>query len=258
MLNDLQEIIAIQSVLGEAKDGAPFGQGPKDALDWFLSKAAAYGLKTGRLGGYCGWAEVGEGKPLLGILGHLDVVPVGKGWTYPPFALTNENGYLYGRGVVDDKGPTVAALHVLKKLKDTNTKLKHRIRLIVGCNEENGSACIKKYVQECEIPDFSFVPDADFPVINSEKGIAEISVALSADCFFADNVTALNAGVRSNVVPDLCTATIKCGAAVYKQIKQIAEQDGEDRIFFTRILWVSLSAKALSPKIFRRTFSPTA
>lgn len=99
MLNDLKELIAVKSVMGEAKEGAPFGEGPRAALDCFLRIAAAYGLKVHDENGYCGWAELGEGKDMIGILGHLDVVPAGDGWSHDPYSLVCEGGLLYGRRV---------------------------------------------------------------------------------------------------------------------------------------------------------------
>ena len=132
MLNDLNKLIAVKSVMGEPEEGAPFGKGPRAALDAFLEIASGYGLKVKNENGYCGWAEIGEGKDMIGILGHLDVVPAGEGWSHNPYSLVCENGLLMGRGVTDDKGPTVAALHALKQLKESGVKLKHRVRLIVG------------------------------------------------------------------------------------------------------------------------------
>lgn len=102
--------------------------------------------------------------------------------------MRNTDGKVYGRGVADDKGPLVVMLHLLKKFKEEKIKLKHRIRLIVGCNEETGSLCLKKYVDTGEIPVVSLVPDSDFPVINSEKGILHTDAVLTPDEVFKDNV----------------------------------------------------------------------
>ncbi len=218
MLNDLKELIQIQSTMGEAESGAPFGAGPKAALDKFLEIAARYGFKTHNENGYCGWAEYGEGSGLIGILGHLDVVPAGDGWSHDPYTLVCENGLIMGRGVADDKGPTVAALHALKRIKDSGAKLNNRIRLIVGCNEENGSECIEYYREHCEIPKASFVPDADFPVINSEKGILHLSVLLPADEVLKSDISELKAGLRPNIVPDFCSATVIKGSELFETI----------------------------------------
>lgn len=218
MLNDLKKLMEIESVMGEPHEGAPFGAGPRAALDCFLSIASSYGMKVHNENGYCGWAEIGEGKEMLGILGHLDVVPAGEGWSRNPYTLSVDGGNLYGRGVTDDKGPTIAALHAMKRIAESGVKLRHRVRLIVGCNEENGSQCIEYYREHCEIPAASFVPDADFPIINSEKGILHLSLQLPADKLFTENVTSIGAGLRPNIVPDLCTAEAAADSTLYEKI----------------------------------------
>lgn len=217
MLDDLKELIAIRSVMDKPGDGAPFGRGPREALDKFLSIAAGYGMKTRNENGYCGWAEIGNGKDMLGILGHLDVVPEGDGWSHDPYSMVVEDGLIKGRGVADDKGPTVAALHAMKRIAENGAKLNHRIRLIVGCNEENGSQCIEYYRDHCEIPKASFVPDADFPVINSEKGILHLVLDIRPDEYFARNILNIRAGERPNIVPDLCIADIPKGCELYEK-----------------------------------------
>ena len=230
MLNDLRELIAVKSVMGEAKENAPFGEGPRKALDVFLNIAARYGFKTHDEGGYCGWAGMGEGEDIIGILGHLDVVPAGEGWSHDPYSLAIEDGLLLGRGVADDKGPTIAALHAMKRIKDSGIKLRHRVRLIVGCNEENGSQCIEYYREHCEIPKASFVPDADFPIINSEKGILHLLLTLDCDSALTQNVSKMNAGIRPNVVPDLCSLDVPKDSELYGYLEKL----GSDNSVFTR------------------------
>lgn len=222
MLSDLNELLSIESVMSEKSDNAPFGKPLRKTLDWFLAKAKSYGLKACDLDGYCGYAEYGDGEQMISFLCHLDVVPAGGGWTYPPYALTVEEGYLYGRGVVDNKGSAVTALHILKKLKEKNVKLKNRIRLIVGLNEENGSNCIKHYKECAEIPKMSIVPDSDFPIINSEKGILHLLVSIPADPLFIESVHKFDAGSRANVVPDNAKITIKKGSPLYEKLKSNA------------------------------------
>lgn len=209
MFEDLAEIIEIPSTLGEAQPNAPFGKECRRALDWFLKKGKEYGFKTEDLNGYCGYAEYGEGKEMIGILCHLDVVPAGTGWTYPPYKLTNVDGMLYGRGVVDDKGSVVMCLNALKEIKESGIKLGKRVRIIAGCNEEHGSECIKYYSKHGEIPSLCFVPDSDFPLINSEKGILHLNVSLVPDENFATSVKSIVGGESYNVVPDNASIAIK-------------------------------------------------
>ena len=233
MLNDLKELMEIESLMSAPADDAPFGKKMRETLDLFLNKASSYGLKTENMDGYCGYAEFGEGKSCIGILCHLDVVPVGDGWSYPPFSLTLDDGYLYGRGVADDKGPAIVALHVLKRLKEEKVKLNNRVRVIVGCNEENGSACMKYYVKHGEIPAVSFVPDADFPVIGSEKGILHLKITLPADETVTENVGLLNAGTRPNIVPDKAVVRFIKGSAPYNAVCNAAKDGDANAIFRT-------------------------
>ncbi len=218
MFEDLAEIISIPSVLGEAAPDAPFGKECRRALDWFLAKGKEYGFKTEDLQGYCGYCEYGEGKEMIAILCHLDVVPAGTGWTYPPYKLTNVDGMLYGRGVVDDKGSVVMCLNALKEIKESGIKLNKRVRIIAGCNEEHGSECIKYYSKHGEIPSLCFVPDSDFPLINSEKGILHIDVSLTPDPAFADSVKSISGGESYNVVPERASVTIKNGSEFAKKL----------------------------------------
>ena len=224
MLEDLKEIIAIDSVYSEPAPNAPFGVKARAALDWFLSKSRSYGFNVGELDGYCGWAEIGDGKRLIGVLCHLDVVPAGEGWTTPPYSMTIDGGKIYGRGVADDKGALVACMHALKEIKDSGEKLNGRIRIIVGCNEENGSACMKYYASHGEIPVASIVPDADFPIINSEKGILHYLVKVPVDDFFRENIAVLEGGVKDNVVPDRAVMKIKHGSKLYKYLSGLHEK----------------------------------
>ena len=220
MLNDLKELIAIESVMGAPCESAPFGAGPRAALDWFLNKARSYGLKTGELDGYCGWAEYGEGDKMIGMLCHLDVVPADSaGWSHPPFEAVIENGRIYGRGAADDKGPAVACLHVLKNLREQGALTGVRVRVIVGCNEENGSACMKYYREHGQLPDVNLVPDSDFPVINSEKTIYQTEYSLDAGRYIRANLLSIKAGSRPNVVPSYAEMTVKPNGELEKFIK---------------------------------------
>ena len=132
-------IISINSIKGEPCQNAPFGQAIRDALDVFLDKAKSLGFKTYDGNGYYGWAEYGNGESLIALACHIDIVPAVGLWNTPPFTLTKKDGVLYGRGVADDKGAIVLALALLDYLKTNEITLKHRVRVIVGCDEESGS-----------------------------------------------------------------------------------------------------------------------
>lgn len=77
------------------------------------------GFQTRDVDGHCGWCEYGEGEEMVAVLCHLDVVPAGDGWHYPPYDCTWAEGRIYGRGVIDDKGPAAAALYALKAVRDS-------------------------------------------------------------------------------------------------------------------------------------------
>ncbi len=234
-LKDLSEIVAFNSVEAEKSAiDAPFGSKVRGALDWFLNKASYYGLKVGESNGYYGYAEYGDPeKPLIGILAHADIVPAGTGWTSDPFVVRRDGDVIYGRGVADDKGPLVTMLYILKKLHDEKANLRHRIRLIVGCNEETGSLCLKKYAAEGEIPVVSLVPDSDFPVINSEKGILHTDVIVSPDKVFSDSVVSLSAGTRANVVPGEATVTLKNGSDACEKLRALIATFDHTQVFST-------------------------
>lgn len=201
-LNDtvktIQELIRIDSTNQPAEEGMPFGKGAARALQAFLSCAAVMGFETRNYDNYVGEVLFGEGEPFA-ILAHLDVVPAGSGWTHAPFGGEIENGKLYGRGAMDDKGPAVVCLYALKALKDEGFQPRKTIKLIVGCNEECGWGCIDHYKQCAEMPKVGFTPDADFPVIYAEKGILHVKFY-----FPVENApfTALYGGKGVNMVCD--------------------------------------------------------
>ena len=167
-----QELIQIPSVESAPQEGVPFGTGIRECLDKTLELGSRLGFKTENFDGYAGHIEYGEGEEIVGILVHVDVVPEGSGWNHQPYGGEISEGKLYGRGVIDDKGPAVAAIYGLKAVADSGVKFKKRVRIIVGCDEESGRwACMKHYFKHAEMPVCGFSPDADFPIINSEMGI---------------------------------------------------------------------------------------
>ena len=159
MITCLQESIRIPSVRGAAEPGAPYGAHVRRCLDHALAAATKLGFRTGNMDGHIGWCEYGEGEEMVAVLGHLDVVPEGEGWTVPPYEGRIVDGRIYGRGTMDDKGPTVASLYALQALKESGLPLKRRIRVIFGLNEETGSADMKYYAAHGgENPVMGFTP----------------------------------------------------------------------------------------------------
>ncbi len=177
---DLAKLVSYNSknMPAEGK-GAPFGKNVHEALKTAISVAQDMGLKTFiDPNGYYGYAEVGEGKEMLGILGHLDVVPADdkENWDTDPFQMTEKDGYLRGRGVQDDKGPALASLYALKLLMDNGVEFNKRIRFIFCTDEESLWRCIKAYAEKEEHPTYGFTPDSDFPLVYAEKGLIEYTL----------------------------------------------------------------------------------
>ena len=176
MITSIIDSVKIPSVISEAKEGYPFGENIDKALRHTLQLCESLGFKTVYKDGYYGYAEIGEGEELIGILGHLDVVPEGEldSWQYPPYEGVIKDGKLYGRGTQDDKGPTIAAIYAVKALMDLGIKFDKRVRFIFGTDEENLWRCIQKYSENGEeIPAYGFTPDSKFPMINAEKGLLQ-------------------------------------------------------------------------------------
>ncbi len=207
-LQDLAALCAIPSVGGAPEEGAPFGRETIRALDVFFDIAKRMGFKTVNLGNYAGYAEMGEGDEMVASVCHLDIVPPGSGWDQDPFTLVVDGGKVTARGVNDDKGPCVASLYAMKKLKDDPAFTpKRRIRVIVGLNEEKGSACMDHYRAVEEIPVAGFTPDAQFPAIYAEKGIATFE--LTQKRRESDAIASASAGAAVNMVPADIELTLK-------------------------------------------------
>ena len=201
MIDFLAELVAVPSVQGDAEEGAPFGKEPARALDIMLKKCEEFGFSVENTDNYAGSADINGLVPELAVLTHLDVVPVGTGWTSAPFVLRHEpeTDKLIGRGTIDDKGPAVAALFAARAVKELGLPLKKGIRLIFGTNEENGSADLAYYRKKHELPKMVFTPDGEYPLINAEKGM--LRVYFSADV--PENVS-IEAGTVINAVPASC------------------------------------------------------
>lgn len=216
IINSICDLITIPSVSAESNDSRfPFGKECSEALKYFLSLAESLGFKTKNVDGYCGWAEFGKGEEIIGIIGHLDVVPANEeDWEYSPFIPTVEGNYIYGRGALDDKGPVIASLYAMKAvfdyIKDNNIQLNKRIRLIVGLNEEKDWKCINYYKEHEELPSIGFSPDADFPCIYAEKGVLSLSISDKLNDNQKISIEDIDCNDNAlNVVPKFTSVTLK-------------------------------------------------
>lgn len=218
LVSDLCELLRIPSLEGEPAPNAPFGPENRAALDWMLGKAAAAGMRTQDIEGYCGYAEFGDGERMIMSLGHLDVVPVGPGWKFEPFGATIDDGWIYARGASDDKGPTMAMFYALRGIKECVPDLTVRFRNVFGCNEESGFKCVERYMQTEEVPWLGVAPDGGWPCIHAEKGICDLVIRVELPDHGLQ-LLSLDGGQRPNIVIDAATASIRVDESILAEVK---------------------------------------
>ena len=208
-IKDLSPLIEIPSVEGKSTQGKPYGEDCAKALDTMLSLCEKYGLETKNFDYHAGTALfMGESDNIaLDVLAHLDVVAAGTGWSTDPFTLVEKDGFIYGRGVADDKGPALASLYAIRCLKELSLIPKNSVKLIFGCAEETGSSDLRHYFKTEKSAPYTFTPDGDFPVYNGEKGryCAEFSMDMENEK--GARVTYFECGNAPNIVPEKA----KCG-----------------------------------------------
>ncbi len=227
ILKDLGTLVAIPSVAGKPENGHPFGDECAKAVDAVLGMAEGYGLKTKNVGYYAGHAEYGEGEENAVVMAHVDVVPVGDGWDTDPFTLTIDGNFAYGRGVADDKGAAIAALHCLRALKDAGVQGKRKLRVIFGSGEEVGMGDMAHYFASEQLPDMGFTPDSCYGICHCEKGIMNFKITGKNDSGLIKN---FSAGTVPNAVPAKAECDILCSQAEYEKLAAAA---GNGAIGFT-------------------------
>nr|WP_237373701.1 dipeptidase PepV [Streptococcus ruminantium] len=209
---DLFDLLRINSERDDSQADAkhPFGPGPVHALNKFLEIADRDGYPTTNVDNYAGHFEFGEGDEVLGIFGHLDVVPAGSGWDTDPYEPQIIDGKLFARGSSDDKGPTMACYYGLKIIKELGLPTSKKVRFIVGTDEESGWADMDYYFEHVglPLPDFGFSPDAEFPIINGEKGNITAYLHFTGENSGAARLHSFAGGLRENMVPESATAII--------------------------------------------------
>lgn len=214
LIKDAQELLKIKSVLDEenATPEAPLGEGVKEALEFLLQLGEKDGFTAKNVGNLAGHLEFGQGDEIVGILCHVDVVPEGDGWTSDPFSAEIRDGKIFARGAIDDKGPTMAAYYAMKIVKELGLPLNKRVRMIIGTDEESNWRCVDHYFKHEEMPAMGFAPDADFPIIYAEKGIADYDLvykpAGTENTDYDAEVIEFSSGRRYNMVPDFAQASL--------------------------------------------------
>lgn len=232
MIETLCHLISIKSVREESvttDEGEiyPFGHGVQKAYEYTMNKAREMGFKVENIDNYGGHIEMGTGKEIMGIIGHLDVVPEGEGWDYQPYGGEIVDDIIYGRGTTDDKGPVVACLYAMKALKEAGFVPKQRIRLILGLDEETCWDGIEYYEKHTEMPDYGFTPDADFPAINGEKGILVFDIAkkFSKTTVKGLELTSIKGGNAANMVAEYARAVVRAqDPVIYDNIKELGNE----------------------------------
>lgn len=214
LIETIRSLVAIPSVTDAAPEpGKPYGPYVYEALETALAFCEELGFRT-KLDdeGYYGYVEIGAGEELMGILVHLDVVPPGSGWTHDPYGCEIQDGKLFGRGVVDDKGPAVAVMYAMKDILDSELVLDKRVRLILASQEEDGPwADIARYKAQEEIPGFGFTPDASFPATFGEKGILAVALSMPAE---RAGFREIQGGTATNMVADQAQAVLMDGTVL--------------------------------------------
>ncbi len=171
-IRNLAELVRIPSVYDAdtITEGAPYGKYSRQALDFMLDLGRKDGYEVADIDGHGGHIIIGDGEETLGILCHIDVVPVTeKDWTYPPFGAEIHDGKMYGRGVSDDKGPTLANYYAAKIAHKAGLLKSKKICLFFGCNEEKSCPDIQYYFSKVPYPDIAYAPDSAFPILYGEK-----------------------------------------------------------------------------------------
>ena len=246
MKEDLRKLVSFNSVYAE--DEKPFGSTNRKVLEQALELMKEKGLDATNVDYYCGFGQTGEGEKLIGILTHLDVVPAGEGWSHDPFDMLEKDGYLYGRGVSDDKGAAVASMYALKYLIDEKYPFTKRVRLILGCNEETGSKCIAHYVSKYGHIDYGFTPDGNFPGIYAEKGM--VSARLVGH---NSKIRDIKGGEASNVVNKKVAITVDNDSFDEDKFKAFLDEKGLqyriDKTDVTNIEVYGVAAHASMPDL---------
>ena len=210
MINCLSSLVAIPSVKAAPEGDMPYGKENARVLAKMLEMAKDCGFTVTNHENYVGTVDMNPNlETQLGVLCHLDVVPEGTGWKYPPYNLTLSGGKLYGRGSSDDKGPAVAVLFALRALKECGCKLSKNVRMIVGTDEECGSSDLVYYRKKEALPPYVFTPDASYPVINLEKGRMPGKITKQISGNGEKTIVSVQGGVAVNAVPEKAVAVIK-------------------------------------------------
>ena len=199
-----------------AAPGMPFGPDCRKMLDFAMERGRHYGFDVTEHDGCACSITWGDGEDSIGVIAHLDVVPVGEGWVYPPFGATYlpEHDVMIGRGVDDNKGSAIAGLFAMRMLREFGWPMRHGIRLMCGTSEETGMQDMQRLKEQgLRFPKVSLVPDAGFPVNFGQKGSVDATLHFPCE----GNLLRLDAGSVRNIIPDLAQCVVDMPVAEVQQ-----------------------------------------
>lgn len=227
----LSELISFKSVMGEPRENMPYGKECADCLAFAAKTLSADGFRVRNFDNHAITADFGDGEAELGILCHLDVVPTeGQEWHSDPFKAEIRDGRVYGRGAIDDKGPAAAVITAMRMIRDSGISLSKNFRLILGSNEENGSADMEYYTKKEKFPPMLFTPDGSFPVINIEKGM--IRLGISGEYSQGERkLISLKGGSVANAVPERAEAVVS--GIEEEEIQKLCNEYQTEEIVFS-------------------------
>ena len=217
---DLGKLLSLESV-----DGVKPGE-CKSALEFIMSRAKDFGLDGELVSEHSGHVQLGDGGRLCGVLAHLDVVPAGNNWSVNPFALTEQDGRLYGRGIADDKGAALVNLYCLRALKESGIKGKNTLRAIYGTREETGMKDMDEYFKAQPLPDLAFTPDSEYGICYAEKGILQIEISTPSN--EAKILSQFHSGKAVNAVPDLAYVMLDSSSYDEQRLMRFADASEGD------------------------------
>src|SRR5258706_413221 len=213
----VRELISLQSVSADPSK-------KEDCLktaEWLSAFLKNAGFKSQIFEGYgnpivLASIEIDPSFETCLIYGHYDVQPAEKedGWDNDPFEVTEKNGKLFGRGIMDDKGQFFVHLITISNLIKEK-KLKYNIKFIFEGNEETGSPFIEKFIQDNKdilTCDFILISDGEMtrgkPTIElGNRGI--LNWKLTVKTSNSDIHSGLYGGAAPNAIAELVKKHVK-------------------------------------------------
>jgi len=213
---NLRELVAIPTF---SVDGVPQHENPEflKIADKIKALAESFGLAFRNIDNRVYEISLGEGKEVVGIHAHADVVPVNPdnwkladGTRLDPFKVTLVGDRMYGRGTEDDKNGIIVALYALKVAKDEKLPLARQFKLLIDTTEETSGNAIPYYFERNPTPDYNLALDGGYPVVIAEKGYGTVMASFSKRPAKGQGAQIINltGGLATNQIPTTSVATL--------------------------------------------------